>query len=116
MRLGNGGASYQPSRSVVTKAVIALLLAGLAGLVWYGPAIRQSAVTGTAYGARMACSCRYIAGRSLKDCRKDFEPGMALISLWEDEASHSITARLPLVASATARFQPGPGCVLDSWR
>ena len=113
---GKSGGSFQPPRSWLIRAGLGLLALGLFGVVWYGADLRRASVTGTAYGARMACSCHYIGGRSLADCRKDFEPGMGLISLWEDEASHSITARLPLLASQTARMKPGQGCVLEVWR
>lgn len=71
------------------------------------------ASTGAAYGARVACSCRYLGGRSLSDCRKDFEPGMELVMLSEDPAAKSVTARFPLLASETAHYHKGEGCRLD---
>lgn len=95
-------------------AVLAVLLA--AG--WFssfGQRLRGDAVAGTAYGARVACSCRFVAGRSLEDCAKDKLAGMELIRLSADEEARSVTASLPLVASATARLRPGFGCVLDPW-
>ncbi len=67
---------------------------------------------GTAYGARVACSCHYIGGRDLTDCRKDFEPGMEVISLSLDEEKKRVTASVPLIASATAEFREGWGCVM----
>ena len=71
------------------------------------------AQAGTAYGARVACSCRFVGGRTLEDCRKDFEPGMELVSLSEDAKVRSVTARFPLLASETATYREGPGCQLD---
>ncbi|MDZ7588961.1 MAG: hypothetical protein U5J78_07485 [Parasphingorhabdus sp.] len=66
---------------------------------------------GTAYGARVACSCHYVGGRSIGDCEKDFEPGMGLLRLSLDEQARSVTASIPLIASATAKFKEGWGCV-----
>lgn len=95
-----------------------LLIAGIlaAGLAWlYREPIAGYSVLGTAYGARVACSCRFVGGRSLKDCEKDFERGMWLISLSEDVKAKSVTASLPLIASQTATFRKGYGCVLQHW-
>lgn len=86
-----------------------------AGLAVYWRPLRATALTGAAVGARVACSCRYVAGRSLSDCRNDFEPGMGLILLSEDAAHKSITARFPLLARQTAAFHEGMGCVLQPW-
>jgi hypothetical protein len=97
----------------------ALLAVGvLIGTVtwFYWGTISGYTVTGTAYGARTACSCRYIAGRPLGDCEKDFEPGMELVFLSEDEDEKSVTASVPLLASATAHYQQGFGCVLEPWK
>ena len=69
-----------------------------------------------AFGARTACACRYIAGRSLGDCKKDFEPGMQVVFLRDDAEDRSVTAYVPLLASETARFKPGYGCLLDPWK
>jgi hypothetical protein len=93
--------------------VLVLLLAGAGA--WYGPDLHDQAVAGTAYGARVACSCRYVGGRGLEDCRKDFEPGMAMVSLSEDAEAKSVTASVPLLSSQTARFREGYGCVLEKW-
>ncbi len=71
---------------------------------------------GVGYGARVACGCRYIGKRSLADCHKDFEPGMALIQLSEDAANKSIRASVPLIASRTVRFDPILGCQAEPLR
>lgn len=93
-----------------------LLLALIAVAVWqvWGPA-RRYALTGASYGARVACSCHYLGGRSLQDCRKDFEPGMELVLLSADEEAKSVTARFPLLANQTATFYEGQGCRLEPW-
>lgn len=98
-----------------------LVLVGFAALLataWFssfGQRLRGDATAGTAYGARVACSCRFVAGRSLDDCAKDKLAGMELIRLSADEEAKSVTASLPLVASATARLRPGYGCMLEPW-
>jgi hypothetical protein len=96
------------------------LLVGFAavvvGLAWYfGPGLADRAEAGTAYGARVACSCRFVGGRGLEDCRKDFEPGMDLVSLSENDEQKSVTASVPLLASQTATYREGYGCVLERW-
>ncbi|MEY4159891.1 MAG: hypothetical protein RLZZ136_512 [Pseudomonadota bacterium] len=92
--------------------ILALLLVVAA---WFHTAIIGRARTGAAYGAHIACSCRYIAGRSLGDCRKDFEAGMGLISLSDHPEQRSVTARFPLLSSQTATYHEGQGCVLEAW-
>ena len=91
-------------------ALIALLLA------WFWAPLHAYARTGASYGARVACSCRYLGGRELGDCRKDFEPGMELVMLSEDPAAKSVTARFPLISSQTATYRPGFGCQLEPWQ
>jgi hypothetical protein len=90
-----------------------VLIAGLVATFW-GP-LNGYAMAGTAYGARVACSCKFVGGRSLEDCRKDFEPKMELIMLSEDSEAKSVTATFPLLARQTARLVPGEGCRLDPW-
>lgn len=91
-------------------AVVALLA------LWgaFGASAMGYAHAGTAYGARVACSCRYVAGRGLEDCAKDKLGGMELVSFSEDAEERSVTARMLLV-SDTARLKPGYGCLLDPW-
>lgn len=122
--MGKSGAKPGP-RSRTSRAAprlrrwrwltLILLLAGggIAAAKW--PAIHGTARAGTAYAARVACSCRYVAGRSLADCGKDKLAGMELITLSEDAATKSVTARFPLIAADTARLRKGYGCVLDPW-
>lgn len=100
-------------------AAALLFVAAIAGALWVSPwgvRLRSDAAAGTAYGARVACSCRFVAGRSLEDCRKDRLAGMGLIRFSEDADARSVTASVPLIASDTARLREGYGCVLESWR
>jgi len=77
--------------------------------------IKGQLAVGTAYGARVACSCHYIGARDLTDCEKDFEPGMEVIGLAIDDTKKRVTASVPLMASATAEFREGWGCVMLGW-
>ena len=81
------------------RGALLLLGAVLCLLGWFWTPLNGYARTGAAYGARVACSCRFVGGRPLGDCRKDFEPGMALVTLGEDTRAKSVTARFPLLAS-----------------
>jgi hypothetical protein len=97
------------------KTVLLLALAALAALTWFRQPLNAYAMTGAAYGARVACACRFVEGRSLADCRKDFEPGMQLVRLSEDPEARSVTAGIPLMRHQTANFREGQGCLLEPW-
>lgn len=107
-------ATANTRRNWLRLLVALVALTVLAGLLYRAP-LTALARTGTAFGARTACACRYIAGRSLADCKKDFEPGMEAVFVSDDPDARSVTARVPLFASDRARFRPGYGCVLDPW-
>lgn len=96
---------------------LALVVAAALGAAWlaWGEAATRTGKTGTAYAARVGCSCRFVAGRSLEDCGKDKLEGMELVSLSEDAANKSVTASIPFVASDTARYREGYGCLLEKW-
>lgn len=121
MATGNHSSPTTPSLTVAPgrgwrlRAALLVLLVLAGAWLAFWPTIRGYAVTGTSYGARVACSCRFAGGRSLSDCRKDFEPGMALISLGEDTAGKSVTARMALMFPQTATYREGAGCVLQPW-
>lgn len=105
-----------PTRPRRGRRLLWLVLIALVGaLAWFWQPLGGYARVGTAYGARVACSCRFEGGRSLSDCRKDFEPGMELITLSEDSQAKSVTARFPLLASDTATYREGEGCRLQPW-
>ena len=105
-----------PGRRRIWPQVLLALVVLVAGLAWfYRAPIAGYTTAGTAFGARTACSCRYVAGRALEDCEKDFEPGMELVFLSDDPETRSVTATVPLLASATARYREGFGCVLEPW-
>jgi len=106
-------------RSLATRIILFALVAGLLaiGATVYAnrTAITGYADVGTSYAARVACSCRFVAGRSLEDCEKDKLGGMELVSLSEDTGAQSVTASFPLVTANTATLREGYGCVLEEW-
>ena len=96
--------------------LLALIALGLGGAAWaFREPIHGYGSIAAAYSARVACSCRYVAGRPLADCAKDKLAGMEAVTLVEDDAAKRVTARFPLVAEATATWRKGYGCVLEPW-
>lgn len=90
--------------------------AGLAALVllWFVlnfADIREQARLGASYGAHVTCSCRYIEGRSLASCEKDFEDGMEMVSVSDDPENKRITASVPFLAEAVAERRGEFGCI-----
>ncbi len=80
--------------------------------IWKFPSFKAQAELGSAYAARVGCSCRYVQGRSLDSCQSDFEPGMEMVSLSEDPATKTVTGSVPLLASRSARYAGASGCLL----
>lgn len=119
---GNKGASGQSGgyrgggwRSLGAHLVlVAVVLFGIVGVFYKEPVMGFSTLA-TSYGARTACACRYVAGRDLDQCRTDFEPGMGIVFLSEDDDLREVTARIPLISAQTARYSPGAGCMLEPW-
>lgn len=100
---------------VLRILAVALLVIGV-GTYFFRTPIHGYLSAGTAYGARIGCSCHYVAGRPLGDCSKDLsEPGLGMVMLGADEQKKNVTARVPLLASQTAVFRKGWGCVLEPW-
>lgn len=98
------------------KWLALIVVVALACVAWaYRTPAFGYAHAATSYSARVACSCRFVAGRDMKSCAKDRLSGMELVTLVDDEETKSVTARFPLLASDTAQFRPGYGCVLESW-
>ena len=118
MATAKNRARTSPARRRPTwlKVMLVLVLA-LAFVGWlYREPLYGYAETGAAVGARNTCACRYIAGRSLKDCKKDFEPKMEAVFLSDDPDSRTVTGYVPLISSETATYRNGYGCVLEPWR
>ena len=109
------GKARKGSRRGRLWLVIAVLALLAGAWIVLGEGLRRTAGAGVAYGAHVACSCRHVAGRPLSDCAKDKLEGMELVRLSEDEEAKSVTATIPLVASETASYREGYGCLLQPW-
>jgi hypothetical protein len=95
-------------------ALLGLVVGGLAYVVGVViPKMSPRAQVAAGYMARVACACHFIGGRTLESCATDKEPGMELVQLSADPAQRRVTARVPVLASASATHTPGLGCVLD---
>src|SRR3546814_15887247 len=72
--------------------------------IWKFPSFKAQAELGSAYAARVGCSCRYVQGRTLESCQSDFEPGMEMVSISQDPEKKTITGSVPLLASRSAHY------------
>lgn len=116
VNLGANSGAKRSIRSRIAIWILVIAIAAVAAAVWFNRApIRGYAEVGTSYAARVGCSCRFVAGRSLEDCEKDKLGGMELVSLSDDPEARSVTATFPLVTSTTATYREGYGCVLEKW-
>lgn len=106
-------------RPVRQSRKMALILGGLAvcsALVFaYRAPISGYSAIGAAYAARVSCTCQYIGGRQLSDCRDELEDMPPFLMLSGNDDGKSVTARVPFLASATAYYREGWGCVLERW-
>jgi hypothetical protein len=116
LRGGGGGAGGAAGAKWGRRIGWALAICVVVALGAGWPQLRLFARTAASYGARVGCSCRYVEGRQLADCAKDFEPGMGLVWLSEDAAAHRITARYAVLASQSATWRAGPGCLAEPWQ
>lgn len=110
----------QPARWKRNLLVLALLAIG-GWLVWAWQGLREEALVGAAYGARVGCVCRFVSQRPLAACQGDLKiAGLngiaARVSLSEDADKRSITGSVPLLARQSADFRPERGCQLEPWQ
>lgn len=124
-RAGRGGFPgghpiRQPSRW--KRNLVLLLLVAVGGwAVWAWQGLREEALVGAAYGARVGCVCRFVSQRPLKSCEGDLKvAGLTgagrMVSLSEDAATRTIHASVPLLASQSADFEVSRGCRLEPWQ
>lgn len=107
--------STADTRSGVSRAKFIAIILGIALIgyaAWQFPTWLRMAEVGSAYGARMGCSCRYVQGRDIASCATDAEPGMEIVSLTDLPDEKAVRASVPLLASREARYEGTTGCVL----
>lgn len=88
-------------------------LALLAFVAWQWSGWRARAEAGTAYAARIVCSCRYVQGRPLDACAQEVALDAGAVSLSDDPQAKRITGAVPLLGRASARWVKGYGCLMD---
>ncbi|WP_226017643.1 hypothetical protein [Novosphingobium sp. FKTRR1] len=93
--------------------LIVLVVAGF-GYAYREP-VQGLSQTAASYAARVGCSCRFVGGRPLGDCRKDLEGATAWATLSEDDTARSVTASYLFLSRQTATYREGYGCVLETW-
>jgi hypothetical protein len=109
--------SKQPAKAVpgnwrtAKLAALTLLVLAMLWLVWNWNSIKGEARIGAAYGAHIACSCRYIAGRDMASCETDKEAGMGMVRLSDDPENKRVYASVPFLAEAVAERRGTFGCV-----
>lgn len=109
----------QPARWGRNLVLLVLALA-LAALVWTWASLREQALVGAAYGARVGCVCRFVSQRSLKSCEGDLKvAGLGrvarFVSLSEDAANRTVKAGVPFLANQSATFDERAGCLAEPW-
>lgn len=101
-------------RARIAKWVAAALLGVAVTLsVWKWSEWREAAAAGSAYAARITCSCRYVEGRSAESCAEDVAHDAGLVFITEKPEEKEIVGRVPLLGRASARFRPGYGCLMQ---
>jgi hypothetical protein len=97
-------------RKILIWTPIALMLILLIAAYAYAQSQKPKLELGVGYASRVACGCRYIEGRPLASCYKDFEPGMEVIHLADNPQTKTVTASVPLLVSRSVKFDPALGC------
>ena len=100
---------------LVKAFAIVLVVIGVAGgLAWQFFLKDQVAYAqiATAYGAKIACSCRHVAERPMESCLTDFTVDISQITF--DETADTVRASVlgGLVSSEARKTGPETGCTL----
>ena len=107
VRSSRSSARLRTARNIVLGVLAVIVLV----LVWNWGSIKGQARVGAAYGAHIACSCRYVEGRDMGSCETDKEAGMALVGFSDDPENKRVTASVPFLAKAVAERRGAFGCV-----
>lgn len=95
---------------MIRNLILGLIAIAAGWFVYELPSIKGQAELGSAYAAHITCSCRYIAGRDIKSCVTDFEPGMELVSVEDDPEHQHVQASVLFLAKAVAEKKGDSGC------
>src|ERR1700757_589463 len=93
---------------VIVGIAVVLVVAG----AWLVHRVVEQAHIGTAYVAKLTCSCLFVSHRSPQSCATDYDAAAAR-ALTREIAGQSVTvSALGHVIAARAVFEPGFGCHL----
>jgi hypothetical protein len=105
------------NRWITIGAVAAAFLLA-SGFIWFfflGPAIAQARVA-TGYMAKTICSCLFVDGGALDQCRADAlldrEPALARVGLHVDPVRKRVRASFLPFTSDVGLYEEGYGCRL----
>jgi hypothetical protein len=103
----------QVMSSVKTILVVAVVVGAIAGLGWQFWLRDQLAFArlATAYGAKMVCSCRFVAEREMDSCRGDFTVDTSQF-VFEEGTDRIEASVLGGLVSSRAVHEPGLGCAV----
>jgi hypothetical protein len=89
---------------------IAVVMVGAGA--WLAHRVVEQAHIGTAYVAKLTCSCLFVSHRSVQSCATDYDAAAAR-PLTREVAGQSVTvSALGYSIAARAVFEPGFGCHL----
>jgi hypothetical protein len=89
---------------------VATLVVGVGA--WLARRAVEQAHIGTAYVAKLTCSCLFVSRRSLQSCATDYDLPAARL-LTAEVGIQSVTVSVPgRLVSTRAVFEPGYGCHL----
>ena len=80
---------------------------------WQVSNLVVSAEVGAAAMAKVSCSCVFVDGRDLGDCRKDNPPGFESVQVSVDPAARTATGSVFGLIHRQASFSPDYGCTLE---
>ena len=101
-------------RFVKTILIVLVVLVLLGGGLWQFWLKEQVAFgqMATAYGAKMVCSCRFVAERDMASCQTDFTVDVSPFTFEEGEQYVEVSVLGGLVGSR-ADYNPGLGCMVS---
>ncbi len=94
-------------KRIRTIVLLTALAGAILALTWF----RRLAFIGAGYAAQQTCACLFTSGRSLDSCRGDLDK-LAQRMVRLEPGEHLVHARAVL-ASATSRWDPVYGCMLE---
>lgn len=96
-------------KALLVTIVVVAVIGGVFWQVWLKEQVAYARLA-TAYGAKMVCSCRFVAGREMESCLTDFTADVGAVRF--EESRSTIRASVFGLVSDRAVHTPGTGCTL----